>query len=128
MWWACYHQKQMVPDSFTLAAYPTQAREGHAMKFRSALSFRSAAPVVTALCLLALAGCARTTGSARPAANPEVRPTDAPNQGVPTASKVISPRQDTWNFDASPDPAPSARPLYRMNEITFDFNSTAFGK
>jgi outer membrane protein OmpA-like peptidoglycan-associated protein len=82
---------------------------------------------IATVCVLALGGCAKRTG---PMAGPTSGGTTGGNTGGmtnPPGSELISPRKDTWTFDASPEPAPSRTPMYRLNEITFTPNSTGFG-
>jgi outer membrane protein OmpA-like peptidoglycan-associated protein len=80
---------------------------------------------IAAVCFLALGGCAKRTG---PMAGPTSGGTTGNAGGMtnPPGSELISPRKDTWTFDASPEPAPSRTPMYRMNEIAFAPNSTGF--
>ena len=73
--------------------------------------------------LMALAACASRTGG--PMSGPTSEsPSTVP---APQASRIISPRENTWNFDVTPVPAPSRKPDYRLNEITFTEGSTVFG-
>ena len=45
----------------------------------------------------------------------------------PTGSQIIDPHPTNWDRSAMPSPAPSTRPLYRVNEITFAQGTTKSG-
>jgi outer membrane protein OmpA-like peptidoglycan-associated protein len=82
---------------------------------------------IAAVCFLAVGGCAkRTTAPMAGTTSGGVNTGNPGGMTNPPGSEIIAPRKDTWTFDAAPEPAPSRTPMYRLNEIAFAANSTAF--
>jgi outer membrane protein OmpA-like peptidoglycan-associated protein len=77
-------------------------------------------PIAASLLLIAaLAGCSKKDEG--PMAETT---TQTPS---PSGSQVIDPRPNSWDRSAMPSPAPSTRPMYRVNEITFSQGTTVKG-
>ena len=45
----------------------------------------------------------------------------------PSGSQIVSPAPNSWDRSVMPNPQPSARPQYRVNEITFSPGTTQSG-
>ncbi|HEX7879632.1 MAG TPA: OmpA family protein [Candidatus Eisenbacteria bacterium] len=46
---------------------------------------------------------------------------------TPTGSQILDPHPTSWDRSAMPNPAPSTRPMYRVNEISFAQGTTKSG-
>jgi outer membrane protein OmpA-like peptidoglycan-associated protein len=78
--------------------------------------------VLAILCCLTVAGVSGAPVSGATSGGIKSR------KSSPPASKAVAPKKEAWSYNSTPDPAPSATPKYRLNEITFDWNSTGFTK
>jgi len=76
--------------------------------------------LIGALFTIALAACATKTQSPMAGTNVQT--------SAPPASEIVSPRENRWNYRIDPVPAPSRKPEYRLNEITFTEGTTSFGR